>query len=160
VSSDNDKSINTGIQVIKKLLRTPGSQDTKLHLAKETTGALKDEFLTYHFKTSADGTITELPESEYDHYLDALRYPLMMLFGKGTMVLGHIKDSDSKRTVDRNGNYYDVPTAEEFADANNLYFNAEEADRSKLGKIGRTSQIDNDDDDDEWNGGGGFLWSL
>jgi hypothetical protein len=49
VSSDNDKSINTGIQVIKKLLRTPGSQDTKLHLAKETTGALKDEFLTYHY---------------------------------------------------------------------------------------------------------------
>jgi len=158
VSSEIDKAINTGIQVIKKLLRVPGSQDTKIHLAKETTGPLKDEFLMYHFKTSADGTITEMPESEYDHWLDALRYPLTILMGKGTMVLGKTTDTDRDTTRDRDGNFYRTPSAEEFAAANNIAINTEVPDISKLGKIGKLSDID--DDDDDWNGGGGFLWSL
>lgn len=158
VSSDNDKAINTGVQVIKKLLRVPGSQDTKIHLAKETTGPLKDEFLMYHFKTSADGTITEVPESEYDHWLDALRYPLTMLMGKGTMVLGKTTDIDRDKTLDRDGNYFRTPSPEEFASVNNIPINIEEPDLSKLGKIGKMSDLD--DDDDDWNGGGGFLWSL
>ena len=115
--------------------------------------------MTYHFKTAADGTITEHPESEYDHWLDALRYPLTMLMGKGTMVLGRTTDVERDKTVDSRGNYYRTPSAEEFAAANNIPINAEEPDMSKLGKIGKLSEID-DDDDDDWNGGGGFLWSL
>lgn len=158
VSPDNDKAINTGIQVIKKLLRVPGSQDTKIHLAKETTGPLKDEFLMYHFKTSADGTITEVPESESDHWLDALRYPLTMLMGKGTMVLGRSTEVEVDKTIDNNGNFYKMPTPEEYAAANNIPINTDEPDLSKLGKVGKISDLD--DDDDEWNGGGGFLWSL
>jgi len=159
VASDNDKAINTGIQVIKKLLRVPGSTDTKIHLAKETTGPLITEFMTYHFKTAADGTITEIPESEYDHWLDALRYPLTMLLGKGTLVIGNGMSVDEKEIRDDKGQYYRTPTAEEFARINNIPLNEEMDDMSKLGKIGNKSDLDDDDDDDDFNGGG-FLWSL
>lgn len=158
VSSDNDKAINTGIQVIKKYLKVPGSNETKIHLAKETTGPLIEEFLTYHFKTAADGTITEVPESESDHWLDALRYAMTMLFGKGTLVIGNnmSPEEDNKVTDDR-GYYHRAPTAEEFAKANNLELGMDQ-DTSKLGKSGKLSDLD--DDDDDWGGDGGFLWSL
>jgi hypothetical protein len=158
VSADNDKSINSGIQVIKKLLRVPGTMDTKMHVAKETNEPLITEFLTYHFRTSADGTITEMPDTEYDHWLDALRYPLNMLMGKGTMVVGHIIDSDKSTTVDRNGNYYKTPSPEEYATANNMRINTDEPDMSKMGQIGRLSDIEDGDDPNA--SGGGFLWGL
>lgn len=159
VSSDNDKAINTGIQAVKKLLRVPGSVDTKMHLAKETCGPLINEFLTFHFKTSADGTITEVPEGEYDHWLDAIRYAITMLFGKGTLVIGNGMDVDEKEIRTYDGQYFKTPTAEEFATINNIPLNDEMNDKSKLGKIGKLSDLD-DDDDDDFDGGGGFLWSL
>ncbi len=158
VAADNDKAINTGIQVIKKLLKVPGSTDTKIHVAKETCGPLITEFLTYHFKTAADGTITEIPESEYDHWLDALRYPLTMLLGKGTLVIGNGMSVDEKEVQHQNGQYFKTPTAEEYAAINMIPLNDDMNDKSTLGKIGKLSDLE--DDDDEWNGDGGFLWSL
>jgi hypothetical protein len=158
VSADNDKSINTGIQVIKRLLRVPGTSDTKMHVAKETNEPLIIEFLTYHFKTSADGTITEMPDTEYDHWLDALRYPLTMLLGKGTMVMGQMIDVDKANTIDSQGNYYKTPSPEEFCVVNNLKINTDEPDLTKLGKIGRLNDID--DEEDQNGGSGGFLWGF
>lgn len=157
VSPENDKSINTGIQVIKKFLRVPGSADTKVHLAKETTEPLIHEFLTYHFKTAADGTITEQPDTECDHWLDALRYAMTMLFSKSTLLMGNGMASDEQRVVDNSGNFFRTPTVEEFAKANNLSVNTQ-VDTSKLGKLGKLSDLN--DDDDHWDGDGGFLWSL
>lgn len=157
VSPENDKSINTGVQVIKKYLKIPGSMDTKMHLAKETCGPLIEEFLTYHFKTAADGTITEVPESEYDHWLDALRYPMTMLFGKSMLLMGDNMVADEQSVTDKAGSYFRTPTIEEFARANHLELGTDQ-DASKLGKVGKLSDLD--DDDDEWSGGGGFLWSL
>lgn len=156
-ASENDKSINTGTQVIKKLLRVPGTMDTRLHLAKETCGPLIEEFLTYHFKTAADGTITEMPDTEYDHWLDALRYPLTMLLGKSTLIMGGGLELDDKKIVDNSGSFYKTPTPQEYAETNGIRFNSE-VDTSNIGKIGKQSEID--PDSDEWNGGGGFLWSL
>jgi hypothetical protein len=157
VSQDNDKSINTGVQVIKKMLKIPGSMDTKIHLAKDTTGPLINEFLTYHFKTAADGTITEIPESEYDHWLDAFRYAMTMLFGKSMLMMGNNMIDDQATVTDNGGSYFRTPTIEEFAKENHLDINTE-VDTSKLGKVGKLSDLD--DDDDDWSGGGGFLWSL
>lgn len=157
VSSENDKSINTGIQVIKRLLRVPGSNDTKIHVAKETNEPLINEFLTYHFKTSADGSITEMPDTEYDHWLDALRYPLTMLLGKGTLVMGHMIETDRGSTVDSQGSYFKTPSAEEFCAVNNLRLNTEEPDPTKLGKIGRLNDME---DDDGTGSSGGFLWGF
>lgn len=159
VSADNDKNINTGIQVIKKLLRVPGSSDTRIHVAKETCGPLINEFLTYHFKTSADGTITETPDTADDHWLDALRYALTMLFSKSTLIMGTGMNVEDKKVIDNNGNFYRTPSAEEFVQAQNLRVNTE-VDMSKLGKIGKPSELDDNGDDDQWNGGGGFLWSI
>ena len=157
-ASDNDKSINTGTQVIKKLLRVPGTTDTKMHIAKETNGPLIEEFLTYHFKTAADGTITEIPDSEYDHWLDALRYPLTMLLGKSILIMGGGGlDLEDNKITDNSGAYFKTPTSAEYAQANGVRFNSE-VDTSKIGKIGKASDLD--DNDDEFNGGGGFLWSL
>lgn len=158
VSADNDKSINTGIQVIKKLLRVPGSQDTRLHIAKETCGSLINEFLTYHFKTAADGTITEVPDTADDHWLDALRYACTMLFSKSTLIMGNGVQVEENQVVDNNGNYFRTPTPEEYIRSQNLAISTE-VDTSKLGKIGKPSDLDGGDDD-QWNGGGGFLWSL
>lgn len=160
VSSDNDKAINTGIQAIKKLLRIPGGVDTKIHLAKETCGPLIEEFLTYHFKTAADGTITEVPETEYDHWLDALRYAITMLFGKGTLVIGNGMAVDEKEIRTTNGSYFRTPTAEEYATINNIPLNEDMNDKSKLGQIGKLSDLDDDDGDEGLGGDGGFLWSL
>ena len=157
VSQDNDKSINTGIQVIKKFLKIPGSTDTKFHVAKETCGPLIEEFVTYHFKTSADGTITEIPDTEYDHWLDALRYAMTMLFGKNMLMMAGNMVDEKATVTDSRGSYFRTPTVEEFVRENNLNINTE-VDTSKLGKLGKLSDLD--DDDDEWSGGGGFLWSL
>lgn len=159
VSAENDKNINTGIQVIKKLLRVPGSQDTRIHLAKETTGPLINEFLTYHFKTAADGTITEMPDTADDHWLDALRYACTMLFSKSTLIMGSGMNVEEKKITDNTGNFYRTPTAEEYVVSQNLRVNTE-VDTSKLGKIGKPSELEGNDDDDQWNGGGGFLWSI
>lgn len=156
-ASENDKSINTGTQVIKKLLRVPGTMDTKLHIAKETNGPLIEEFMTYHFKTAADGTITEVPDTEYDHWLDALRYPLTMLLGKSTLLMGNGMDIEEKKLTDANGGFFKTPSPDEFATASGLRFNSE-VDQSHIGKIGKQSDLENDDDN--WSGDGGFLWSL
>ena len=157
-ASENDKSINTGTQVIKKLLRVPGTMDTRMHIAKDTCGPLIEEFLTYHFKTAADGTITEMPDTEYDHWLDALRYPLTMLLGKSTLIIGGGGlDLGENKIVDNSGSYFKTPTPAEYAQTNGVTFNSE-VDTSNIGKIGKPSDIE--PDGDEWSGGGGFLWSL
>ena len=159
-ANDVDKAINTGIQAIKKFLRVPGQTEPKMFLAKETTGPLITEFQMYHFKTDAAGIITDIPEEEYDHWLDALRYPMTMLFGKSTMIIGGgINIGDTSSIMDRNGSFQRVPTAAEYAAANNMPFNTE-ADTSKLGKVGTQSKLDDDDGDGGVGGEGGFLWSF
>lgn len=68
IAKDIDKSINLGIQTIKRFLRVPGSQDVKLFIAKETAMPLADEMTLYHYKMKADGTISEIPDTDFDHY--------------------------------------------------------------------------------------------
>lgn len=158
-ASEVDKNINTGIQIIKKLLRVPGAgvAESKICMAKETCSPLMNEFTMYHFKTDAAGMITEDPESANDHWLDALRYPLTMLLGKSTLIGGEGLNIAQDSITDNNGNFHKMPTPGEFAKTQNIQF-SEEADTSKLGKIGKVKDLDGDDDD--WNGGGGFLWSI
>jgi hypothetical protein len=98
-----------------------------------------------------------MPDTEYDHWLDALRYPLTMLLGKGTLVMGQIMDLDKSNTVDSQGNYFKTPSPEEFCAANNIRINTEEPDPTKLGKIGRLNDIE---DDEEPGSSGGFLWGF
>jgi hypothetical protein len=83
-----------------------------------------------------------------------------MLFGKSTMIIGGgINIGDTSSIMDRNGSFQRVPTAAEYAAANNMPFNTE-ADTSKLGKIGTQSKLDDDEGDGGVGGEGGFLWSF
>lgn len=159
-ANEIDKNIGGGIQVVKKLLRTPGSSDPKMYIAAETCKPLIIEFQMYHFKTSADGTITEIPESNNDHWLDAIRYPVVMLFGKSSFMMGEGIDLNSDSVADQHGNYLKPPTAAEFARQTGLSLNESAEDTAMLGKIGTIADLAGDKEDGEIAGAGGFLWSL
>ncbi len=161
VISDPDKgNINTGIQVIKKWLRTPGMADTKLFFARETCGPIIQEFNMYHFKTNAAGEVTEDPDTEFDHWIDALRYPMTYLFSKSSIILSNAGlDFDKGGITDSQGSFYRTPTPGEFASAMGISVNANQsADSIKIGKVGTLSQLEKDDD--EVDGSGSFLWGF
>lgn len=161
VANNIDKSINTGIQVIKKLLKTPGSSEPKLFIAKETCGPLIQEMSMYHFKVDAAGIVTEDPDTEFDHWIDGMRYALTMLLGKSNIIMsggGLEFNADNAKITDGNGNFHRAPTPGEYAQQMGLKFK-DEIDTSKLGKISNNSMPD-DSDDDSGGGEGGFLWSF
>lgn len=154
------EDIMVGVQTIKKFLKTPGTQEPKIFIAKETCQPLINEFTLYHFKRDAADQVTEDPEKMDDHWLDALRYALHGLFGSSTLVMSSDSSmSDGNNAVDDKGNYYRAPSAGEFAKQHGIQFN-EEIDTSKIGKVGKASELDDDDDDDGFGGEGGFLWSF
>jgi hypothetical protein len=164
VSNNADKGqINTGIQVIKKLLKVPGTADTKIFLAKDNCIPLVNEFTLYHYKLDAAGLVTDNPDGEYDHWIDALRYPLTLLLAKTNLIMGGGLEFDpTPGLTDKQGNFNRTPTAAEFAAARGLSINQNDQDMSKLGKIGTKDKLDDDDDGDGdgGDGNGSFLWSF
>lgn len=155
------KDTDGGIQVVKKWLRSLASPVPKMFFAKDTCAPIIHEFFMYHFKTDASGKITEDPEKEYDHWLDALRYAMYALFGKSQMVLAGYESELSPKLLDNQGGYTRTPSAEEFAASKGIRINPiTEVDKSKLGKIGKKSELDEDDEDPRQGGAGGFLWSF
>lgn len=150
--------IMSGIQVIKKLLKVPGSPETKMHINEECQHIIA-EFGLYHYKLDTAGLVTDIPNTDHDHWLDALRYPLSMLLGKGNIILGGGLEFDNTEGLrDKDGAFSRTPTASEFAAANGIPFQQNEQDASKLGKIGTKTQLEDDGDDS--GSQGGFLWSF
>ncbi len=162
-TSNNQKdkgSVNSGIQVIKKLLKVPGTMEAKIFFAKETCAPILNELSLYHYKLDAAGIVTDDPDSEHDHWVDALRYALMHLLGKSQLILGSgLSFDNSEGIVDRAGNYTRMPSPTEFAALSGIKINENDQDLSKLGKIGLKDNLDTPDDDDN-SSGGGFLWSF
>jgi hypothetical protein len=161
VANQPDKGqINTGIQVIKKWLKVPGSLESKIFFAKETAQHIIQEFQLYHYKLDAAGLVTDDPDTEFDHWIDALRYPMTILFGKSQMILGTGLDYDQQQSVmNSDGFYQRTPSAVEFANSKGIYINENEQDLSKLGKIGTQKDLENNEDDGPASSGG-FIWSL
>lgn len=161
VANQPDKGqINTGIQVIKKWLKVPGSTESKIFFAKETTQHIVGEMGMYHYKLDAAGLITDTPDTEYDHWIDALRYPMTLLFSKSALILGGGLEFDSSTTiVDQSGSFSRMPSPIEFAASQGVPISPNEQDTSKLGKIGTLRDLE-DQDDSANSGTGGFLWSL
>ena len=157
-STNTDKGqVNTGIQITKKWLKIPGTGEPKIFFAQETCQPIIREFQLYHYKTDASGQISDDPDTEHDHWLDALRYSITNLFGRSAVVLSSAGlDMDMSKLVDSTGNFFKPPTPEEYAKVNNLPFNPE-VNIDKLGKIGKLSDID---DDDELSSDGGFIWQF
>lgn len=162
VANNADKgAINAGIQVIKKFLRVPGTTEAKLFIARETCAPIINEFSMYHYKLDAAGMVTEDPDTEHDHWIDAFRYPLTLLFGKSSIVLGGGMDiNDGSPLMDSSGHFNRTPTATEYADAMGIKVNVNDEDVSKLGKVGTKSDLDDDGDDGSNSGQGGFIWSM
>lgn len=160
VAKEMDKSVNLGIQVIKRLLRTPGTGDPKIFFAREMCGQIIDEFKRYHFKLNTAGDVTDDPEKEFDHWLDALRYGLTMLLGKMTAMIYVGGDSLDGKMTDEKGAFYKTPSAAEFAQAHGILFNDNSEDQSRLGKVGTLSELLEDDEDAAAGGDGNFLWSF
>ena len=153
-----DKSVESGIQVVKKWLRSLASPVPKLFFATETCQPIIEEFQTYHFKTDASGRITEDPAKEFDHWLDALRYAMYNLFGHASFVGSADVNEYNNKILDHQGHYTRTPSAEEYAKSQGIAFDSEEADKSKLGQIGTLSDLE--DDDDNMDANGSFLWSF
>lgn len=150
-------NINTGIQVIKKWLRTPGSNEAKIFFASETCKPLIQEFQLYHFKADAAGNMTDDPDTEHDHWLDALRYCMVNLFGKNTIVLGSAGvDFETSKIVDSRGHFIKPPTPEEYAKVNNIPFSSDYS-TDNIGKIGKLSELD---EEEEKSAEGGFIWTM
>jgi len=150
-------NINTGIQVIKKWLRTPGSNEAKIFFASETCKPLIQEFQLYHFKADAAGNMTDDPDTEHDHWLDALRYCMVNLFGKNTIVLGSAGvDLETSKIVDSRGHFIKPPTPEEYAKVNNIPFSSDYS-TDNIGKIGKLSELD---EEEEKSAEGGFIWTM
>ena len=163
VANQPDKgAVNTGIQVIKKFLKMPGSTEPKLFLARDNCIPLVREFLLYHYKVDAAGLITDDPDTEHDHWIDALRYPMTLLFGKSQIILGGGLVDQTAGLTDGFGNFNRMPSPTEYALTQGIKMNDTEPDRSKLGKIGKASELDDSDgnDDDSNGGAGGFIWSI
>ncbi len=104
IAKDIDKSINLGIQTIKRFLRVPGSQDVKLFIAKETAMPLADELTLYHYKMKSDGTISEIPDTDFDHYCFTEGHQILTKSGwKDFKDLGK---QDLIANIDKNKNIY------------------------------------------------------
>lgn len=157
--TEQTKDTPGGIQIVKKWLRSMASPVPKMFFARDTCQPIIQELYMYHFKTDAAGVITEDPEKEYDHWLDALRYAMYGLFGKNRMVMGTIGVEDDKEQIlDKFGSFKRQPSPEEFAASKGIKVNPN-IDTSNLGKIGTKSELDNNDDGSV-SGEGSFLWSF
>jgi phage terminase large subunit len=162
VANVTDKGqINTGIQVIKKLLKTPGSTEPKIFFAKETCQHIINEMGLYHYKVDAAGMVTDDPATEHDHWIDAFRYPLTLLLGKASIMLGGGLEFDSSSgLVDPQGNFTRTPSPTEYAAAKGIAINQNEQDMAKMGKIGKKSDLDDDGSNDSGGSSGSFIWNF
>jgi hypothetical protein len=142
------KDIVLGIQIIKKYLRIPGTNNPKIFLADETTKPMQLEFQQYHFKIKPDGTYSDLPEKEYDHCLDSFKYLMLGTFAEGTLFLSD--DFNIKNPLTNNkGEYLRIPSASEFAEEQGIPFNNNIDELSKGPKMGTLSELYDEDDSDD-----------
>jgi len=155
--SKQTKDTEGGIQVVKKWLRSLASPVPKIFFAKETCEPIVKEFGLFHYKTDAAGVITEEPAKEHDHWLDALRYAMYELFSNTTLITGENVDMAPDKIVDGTGKFSRMPNAEEFAKEMGIRVNTN-IDKSKLGKIGTASELE--DEEEAIGGDGSFLWSF
>jgi hypothetical protein len=162
VCDDIDKSINLGIQTIKRFLFTPGSGEAKFFIAKEGCDGLIDEMLKYHSQIDTSGMALDVPEDDYNHFIDPIRYILVALFAKRTFLFsGEALDIQDAKIMDGNGHYFRPPTPEEFAKTQGIPLNDEVQPLGKMGAIGTASELNlASEGEDEVQGDGGFLFSF
>jgi len=92
-----DKKINMGVNLVKGLLRVPGTNGaSRLFFAPDIASSnaghagMLEEFELYHKKMDATNRILDNddPHDSHNHYMDALRYCVYWLFGRMRMKVG------------------------------------------------------------------------
>jgi len=153
VSSKVDKTIHLGIQTIKRYLKVPGLNHTKIFVLNSCKEFLK-EVGKYHLKLDAAGQIVahDEYEDEFNHYIDAFRYIIRNKLGNISPVMSTLETTLGDNSLrDNEGKYLKVPTAKELAEQ--LGIGQFEDNRDKIAKK-------DDDDDDKTGGDTGFTWSF
>jgi hypothetical protein len=125
-TDDIDKSINLGINLVKGLLRIPGTNhDPRILFAPDLPRApgingIVEEFELYHKKVDATGKVmdNEDPAPEHDHHLDALRYCIYWLFGRMRMQIGSQAEANAQAARPASN----MPSLEEIARQHGIQF--------------------------------------
>lgn len=153
-------TVKAGINIVKKFLRVPGTNNVaKLFVAPDIVSSVTDvdglleEFTKYHKEMDVTGKILDdkNPAKEFDHYMDAIRYPLWWRFGEaiGKVLWGNQPSATGTGT--------NIPSLDQIAVQQGIHFTDNRDEFKKMG---------NQDDDDDPNkpgggkGGGGlqFVW--
>lgn len=145
-----DKSISLGINLVKGLLRIPGTNGlSRVFFAPDLKSSIAgkpgviEEFGAYEKKKDASGKILDDddPREGNDHYLDALRYMVYWLFGRMRMKVGTDFHEGPRQKLNTN-----IPSLDQIVREHGLHVtdNREEKDR--------------DDDDGDFTPGGP-IWS-
>ena len=151
VASKIDKSENLGVQVIKRLLNTPGTSEVKLFISDENCAMMVHEFERYHYeKDGAGETIDGKFAKEFDHTIDPLRYILTAVMGKSRFIISHdmLSIDIDKPLRAEDGSYYRAPSFYELARENSIQVTPTE------------SRPFNRGDTEEEEEPGGMLWSF
>ena len=112
-----DKDILAGVSTIRSLLRVPGTSNPKISIHESCTGLIW-AMPRYHKRKLPDGSFSEKPEDPqpFEHYCDAIRYPLHTKFGPMlNMILFIGPDKSGDPLMDNNNKHLRAPTAEEVA---------------------------------------------
>ena len=145
-------SVRKGINVIKGLLRVPGTNNmARLFICPDIKPqvvnhpGLVEEFGMYAYDIDIGGAIRDdkNPAKGADHHLDALRYVLYWLYGKVQMTANFAN-------VDQTLPYNPLPSAEDLARMQGITFND---NRHEFFDIGIQPNSSNKPDDDDPNGG-------
>ena len=92
-----DRSIDAGIEILRSKLMA-GSGDITIYLLDERTATIQDEFSKYHYKENSDGTYSNVPEDEFNHNLDAMRYILINIFARhGNVMAPELSKEEEKQ---------------------------------------------------------------
>jgi hypothetical protein len=127
-TKDIDKRINFGINLVKGLFRVPGTNDqSRILFAPDLQSTvigvegIMEEIDLYHKQMDATGKILDDadPEDKYNHYIDALRYMVYWLFGRGRAQLGIIEE---KQRVDAEGKPTNIPSHSELLNTHGITF--------------------------------------
>lgn len=125
-TSDIDKSKSLGINLVKGLLRVPGTNGvSRIFFAPDLQSTVSgipgilEEFELYHKKTDAAGRILDDSDPEgADHYLDSMRYLVYWLFGRSRMRMASEYTATNAATRPMSN----IPSLEEIARANGIQF--------------------------------------
>jgi hypothetical protein len=162
-------TVRSGINVIKGLLREPGTLRPRLFIfpdvpRKGSTGipGIIEEFGYYSYEADVTGRILDdkNPTKENDHFLDGLRYVTYWLYGKNAFRVG-TDYVDEKPFADTGEKQTNIPSLEDIARRYQISYvdNREEIAQRQVEEQ-RRQQAEVAEDDKPYSGGLLSAWDV